>query len=139
MAKKSAVVNNGTEEYVEVFHGKEYRIPAKGELIMSRHEAIEFLGSYAGMEKHKPLQVRHIDGVDAAPGFVCNLCGGSFPTGEALEAHIKKDHADKVVKKVFACPFCKFVANDRAGLYTHIQTHRDKSIKEIVDALEKVG
>ena len=140
MAKKSAVVNTSDREYVEKFHDKEYRVPARGELVLSRHEAIEFVGAYAGDNVVKPLKIRHLENGETEVGFVCNLCGKAFPSAKALESHVEKDHADSSAKKVLVCPFCSQKVGNRNELYAHMRSaHKDKKMEDVLSALEKVG
>lgn len=141
MAKQSVVVNTSDRDYVEEFHGKEYRIPARGELTMSRHEAIEFLGAYNGGDREKPLKIKHLASSDAEQGFMCNACGSTFGTIKALEAHVAEKHetASSDTKKVFVCVFCQAKTNSRQELYAHMKTHKDKKADEILAALDKAG
>lgn len=51
--EKRKVFNDSNREYVEVFKGKEIRIPARGNIIMNRSEAVAFLGNYVYFDKER--------------------------------------------------------------------------------------
>ena len=141
MARKSIVQNLMDQEYVEKLKGKTYTIPARGEITLPRHEAVELVGSYGGYNVEKRLKIKHLadDKADTVGACICNVCGKSFGNERELEAHIEKDHPNSA--KVFTCSFCKGVTfKTRKEVIAHLKTaHKDKNAADLLDAIDKAG
>lgn len=121
LKEKRKIFNNSDREYVEVFKGKEYRIPPRGMIILPRREAVQFLGNYVHPEydalgrvkKDKPLSWEKAPARMGRPstyqkkekpeevtedGHTCNACGAEFPNAKSLEDHLEV-HEDQLIKE----------------------------------------
>ena len=51
----------------------------------------------------------------------CNICKKEVDTGE-LEKHVKQNHEEESLKKVFKCEQCEFSTEYRGTLKYHINS-----------------
>lgn len=105
--QKVKVWNDDDKDYVELFKEEEIRIPAKGFIIMTRHDAADFCSRWVnpidpktGQEKiFKKLRREAIlDGSEKLPvsKTLCLACQMECSTKMALTNHIKKVHPDLI-------------------------------------------
>lgn len=105
---KARIWNDWTQEHVEDFRGDMVRIPAKGFIVMSWPDAVQFRGQYTpiirdGLGKDlKPKMIR-VEKIDAgapeyaAQKFVCQVDGREFNTQAELDSYIAANHTERMV------------------------------------------
>jgi hypothetical protein len=103
--KKVKVWNDDDREYVELFREEELRIPAHGFIIMSRHDAADFVSKWinpidpkTGQEKNfkklrrEPILESQENEFKALPNGWCPICKKDCHTQLALTNHMRKQH-----------------------------------------------
>jgi len=137
MANKSEITNNGPIEYIEEFKGKVYKIAPGEKILMSRSDAVSFMGrrppggvQVDGMNQLLPksikaLSIRHLKEQEAKI-WVSNRNGERYQNekdmleGDAPYENLEDDDKTEVSANEHACHFCDFTTNDAVNLLSHI-------------------
>jgi hypothetical protein len=106
--KKVKVWNDDDRDYSEVFKDEEIKIPAHGYIVMTRHDAADFVSRWVnpvdpktGQEKNFKKLRREPILEDAKPDpnipkTVCIVCNKDCGTMFALAGHVKKCHSNLI-------------------------------------------
>ena len=133
-----AVWNRGPVEYTEVFEDEEIKIESGAFKVMSRSEAVNFLGTHPGMDgdqfREKFLDIKPLEGMEIPTGesevqeeqagkYISHMDGEEFKTQAELDAHLAKLSGEDEKDKVPACPYCGKEFDKAIALRSHLAVH----------------
>jgi hypothetical protein len=141
------VYNAGATTYEEEWMDNKYSIAPGASIKMKRRDAVNFLGSYPGINIEKNLEIRRdgsvIDNVvslgtkELQKVFVSMKDGKEFSSQEDLDKHLKQFEAEVVVNDdipepestedsgngKIKCPLCEKKFEKIRGLKVHLSSH----------------
>lgn len=158
MAQQMVTIRNRSRDFhlvphdhVEIFEGKEVRIPVDGAIQMPRAQAIKFLGQWYPFVKDgngdvtdsKALRADDIGEAssDRQAAFISQIDGKDYVTREALNAHyaeykhlaLKEDIKDELRSefrqttgskaKAYVCHICDSEFASKPALLSHVRSH----------------